>query len=177
MDDDAQLERDLLLARRLKLAVRLVVYPLLLGLVALAFHVRHARAQEDDPHAPPTTAWSGRTNQGYPATATFQDGRLISFTSRLMLDCADGEQFALYTTVAADRIERPRRGMWVGTVADDHGVTNRGGSYAGNYSVHVQDPFRGEVIAEIEGTVAWHVAGTHNGIACRPGRASMALHD
>jgi hypothetical protein len=101
MDDDAQLARDLLLARRLKLAVRLVIYPLLLGALVLALHIRHAQAAGDDEGtvavrtqsvAPAT--WSGTLGQQ--AVAAWTVGTTVTgVQTTFPLACRDGSQFDL----------------------------------------------------------------------------------
>jgi hypothetical protein len=88
-DDAQQLERDLALARRLKVAVRLVVYPLLIGALVLALHIRHAQARANDD--PPGAPWHG-TGEGV-LTADLvvkDDGRVTWARFELPLRCDDG---------------------------------------------------------------------------------------
>jgi hypothetical protein len=96
-------ERDLLLARRLKLAVRLVIYPLLLGLVALAWHTRRGRADEASAFPAirtvrPVATSAPRTT----LTARAQGGRLtlrlggrtpMAAKAVMPMRCADGTTF------------------------------------------------------------------------------------
>jgi hypothetical protein len=101
MDDDAQLARDLLLARRLKLAVRLVIYPLLLGTLVLALQHRSAHAQGDDDGTIPVRSravvpatWSGTF--GGQAVAAWTVGRTVTGVRTVFpLACRDGSPFAL----------------------------------------------------------------------------------
>jgi hypothetical protein len=90
MDDDAQLARDLLLARRLKLAVRLVIYPLLLGALVLALHIRHAQADDDAPKGPQRVL---RVFSGDRAFAQTEDDQLVWLQLPVRLTCDNGKSF------------------------------------------------------------------------------------
>ena len=87
IDDDAQLERDLLLARRLKLAVRLVAYPLLAGALFLALHIRHAQAQGGDEVR--VRVWEGEGDRIRSASVGVGDG-VAWIKIDLTLSCDDG---------------------------------------------------------------------------------------
>jgi hypothetical protein len=91
MDDDAQLERDLLLARRLKLTVRLVFYPLLLGGVLIAWHVRHAQAEASKgPKGPDVVL---RNFAGDRAFAKTEDNQLTWLQVEAAERCDSGTTF------------------------------------------------------------------------------------
>lgn len=64
-------------SRRAVWIVRLVFYPVALGLIALAWHQRHARAAGEEGEGRPVT-WAlltGTTQQGMPASGRHGDGR------------------------------------------------------------------------------------------------------
>jgi hypothetical protein len=102
MDDDAQLERDLALARRLKVAVRLVVYPALVGALFLALHIRHAQAAGDDEgtgfpvrgDAVAPATWTG-VSSGYALAAWTVGTTVTGVRATFPLACRDGTSFTL----------------------------------------------------------------------------------
>lgn len=75
-------------SRRAVWAIRLVFYPVALGLIALAWHQRHADA--DVPAvspAPERTLLAGTTGRGDPASARYRDGRPDRITFPLEYRC------------------------------------------------------------------------------------------
>jgi hypothetical protein len=131
---DAADDRDLVLARRLKLGVRLVVYPLLLGLVALVWHVRHADgAQEPRRRGPisrPVTSypryesWVGDTGRSWVVSASSTDASLSRLAAPVALRCDDGDPFTFRLEIwfadgerRADAVEATR--AEAGVHADD----------------------------------------------------------
>jgi hypothetical protein len=85
--DDA----DRQLARSIRNRVRLVLYPTLLILLAVAWHARSS-ANADD-----SVKWLGFTGQGKQMTAvTSRDGLLLSFDAHVSQQCSDGSTTDLH---------------------------------------------------------------------------------
>jgi hypothetical protein len=87
-------DADVRRSRRLGIAVRLVLYPMALGLIALAWQEYHG--------SPPQAhaivhfdQWRGTTAQGEEMTATTRQGLLLGFATRLVERCSDGSTFTL----------------------------------------------------------------------------------
>jgi hypothetical protein len=170
MDEDAQLARDLLLARRLKLAVRLVVYPLLIGALVLALHIRHAQASGDDGDpapvlgtSPAPVVWNG-TAGGFAFTAWTSGGRVVGFNGVLPMACRDGGTFDLREHV----IERDLR--FTGRVAtyevtSSHGVADDGGATVLDERFSAQQ-VGGVVAGTWQGSVLWTRADTGRVVRC-----------
>jgi hypothetical protein len=165
MGDDAELERDLLLARRLKLGVRLVIYPLLLGALVLALHIRHAEAQGGGP-ATPLVTWVGMTAQRYQVSATTQGDRLTSVNANILVECEDGRTFRIDPLLRGSQLVLSGR-TWTGESRADHGFSTDGGAWWADYGVSVQTDDAGPTIVTQWAKVAWHRPGTHNAVTCR----------
>src|SRR4051794_30356031 len=73
-------------ARKFRLAVRLVFYPLAVGLIAIAWHHYHG----DSARAVPIVRWQGLTSQKEPIAATTQAGVLTFLDTRVIEACSDG---------------------------------------------------------------------------------------
>ena len=85
--------------RRLRLGIRLVLYPLCLGFIALAWtHQRGPTTREQ----PPPVLWVGATEQGEPVRVVTVDGVLISFRTRIVTHCLNGATWVLSLTMSAD---------------------------------------------------------------------------
>lgn len=97
-DHDARIER------RLRLGIRLVFYPLCLGLIALAW-THHQRGPATQAQAPPhqtgATWVFGTTEQGQQVQAAIVDGVLASFETRVVTHCLDGTTWTLRLTMSA----------------------------------------------------------------------------
>jgi hypothetical protein len=89
---DAATDAELRLARRLKLGVRLVVYPALLVLLVVAWHARQARGEDDASWAPPkpTAIWNGTTDQGRAASVSFIGDKVFASSFDLSAACSNG---------------------------------------------------------------------------------------
>jgi hypothetical protein len=78
-------------ARRLRIGVRLVLYPLAFGLAALAWHYQHSASAQYD--AAGSVQWQGLTSQGEPIQAT-ANGVVLSFLHTHLLErCTNGWTF------------------------------------------------------------------------------------
>ncbi|HEY6760199.1 MAG TPA: hypothetical protein VI318_11950 [Baekduia sp.] len=87
---EAATEDELRLARRLKLGVRLVVYPVLLGLIVLALHARAARSAGEDGGPALPKPWVGKTAQRGRATVTVDGGLVVASYLDVRMRCDDG---------------------------------------------------------------------------------------
>lgn len=112
--------------RRLVWAVRLVFYPVALGLIALAWH-QHRAGAEDAPAPPPVVTWWTGTANGEPAALAVVDGRPRTLRAPLHFACTPqlGDVWAIYAETLDARDGRVRvreRGAdttwdsgWIGT--------------------------------------------------------------
>jgi hypothetical protein len=171
MDDDAQLERDLLLARRLKLGVRLVFYPLLIAALLLALHIRHAQAAggDDDPApvlgtTPAPVVWNAtRGNLGF--TAWTSADRVIGFNGVLVLACSDGTPFELRTRLLqSDLTDNGNTAQY--RSGAKHGRSDDGGTFI--YSERFGAERTGAVVSVgWEGSVVWTRGDTGRVVRCK----------
>jgi hypothetical protein len=96
-DQDARIER------RLRLGIRLVLYPLCLVLIALAWthHQRGSATQSQaQPHETGATWVFGTTEQGQRVDATIVDGVFSYFATRVVTHCLDGTTWTLRLTMS-----------------------------------------------------------------------------
>lgn len=171
MDEDAQLERDLLLARRLKLAVRLVFYPLLIGALILALHIRHAQAAGDaEPEpapivatAPAPVAWNA-TRGNVAFTAWTSAGRVVGFNGVLRMACGDGTPFDLRDhLIESDLVDN--RGTAQYRSVRRHGRADDGGTFT--YDERFGAARTGAVVSVgWEGSVLWRRRDTGRTVHC-----------
>lgn len=105
--------QDLRLERQLRLGIRLVFYPLAIGLIALAWQRTHPKTVSFSPvtRGPaslvqPFKAWVGVTGQGHPVWAETVDGVLTSLTTSIVTHCRDGSTWTLRLTMFAGRFTR-----------------------------------------------------------------------
>jgi hypothetical protein len=173
MDDDAQLERDLLLARRLKLGVRLLIYPLLLGALVLALHIRHAQAQGGG-SATPLVTWVGTTAQRYQVSATTQGAQLTSVNANILVECEDGRTFRIDPLFRDSQLVLSGR-TWTGEARGDHGFSTDGGAWWADYGISVQTGDAGPTSITQWAKVAWRRPGTHNAVTCRASGVAAQL--
>jgi hypothetical protein len=89
--------------RRAVWIVRLVFYPVALGLIAVAWHQRHAAADDARPRTSDWAMLAGRTANGDPATARYRDGRPDRITFRLLYACTPDVGWPVWATY----VERP----------------------------------------------------------------------
>jgi hypothetical protein len=96
MDDGSQRRDDAGAVRHLGIAMRLVLYPLALGLIVLAWQQYHGGSSEADPpvhHGVRVVVWRGVTSQGEAMTAHTRSGRLVFFDMQARERCSDGSRF------------------------------------------------------------------------------------
>jgi hypothetical protein len=83
--------RDERRARRLGIAVRLVLYPIALGLIVLAW--KHYHPDRPHLHVFHVVTWAGVTSQGQAMRARTADGVLTGFDTRVLQRCPRGSGF------------------------------------------------------------------------------------
>jgi hypothetical protein len=81
------------LERRLRLGIRLVFYPLCLGLIALAWSRYHRSSPTM--RILPALVWTGATKQGLPVRAVTVGGVLTSLHANVVTHCLNGSTFTL----------------------------------------------------------------------------------
>jgi hypothetical protein len=97
------------LERRLRLALRLVLYPLAIGLIVLAWQHKHPQTVAHGPTTqvqPPVVRWVGSTGQGQPVRAVTIDGVLTFLETRVVTHCLDGSPWTLRLTMFAGEFQR-----------------------------------------------------------------------
>jgi hypothetical protein len=163
-------ERDVLLARRIKLGVRLVLYPLLLGLLAVALHARLAAADADDGGPPAPVAWHGA---GADAWAQTVGGRLTAFTATVVERCADGARFRMRWS-ADGRLLTQTGSAASARQTTAHGIADDGGAMT--YGMDLDATIGEDVIrATLAGTVLWRRAADGRLVRCDAGPVRRTL--
>ncbi len=92
--DDALDRRAERLARRVRLAVRLVFYPAALVLIVAAW--QHYHGDTVHGHTTKIAGWGGVTSQGEQIVGTTGDARLVYLDTRLRERCSDGSLFTFH---------------------------------------------------------------------------------
>ena len=156
---EAATDDELRLARRLKLGVRLVVYPTLLVLIAVAWHARQARGAEHP--GPPVHHWEGGNAQ-LSAHAT-ADGLVLTHVDvSLRLPCRDGSTFT--ESFVARHILR-QSGTAATAMFDDEGVAHDGGAVRDHVELTASvQP--GAVALTVSAWVNWTRADTGHVVLC-----------
>ena len=80
------------IGRRYRIAVRLILYPLALGLIVVAWHHRPGGSEA---RASDYVAWSGVTAQGQDIRVSTADGVITSLSTHVAEPCSDGSTFSL----------------------------------------------------------------------------------
>jgi hypothetical protein len=93
MDDafDPAVERR---ARRLGIGVRLVLYPMALGLIVLAW--QHYHGDPSQAEATNVVNWRGLTRQSQAVQAGIRERRLMFLDTNVLERCSDGSVFTLH---------------------------------------------------------------------------------
>ncbi|HEY6760200.1 MAG TPA: hypothetical protein VI318_11955 [Baekduia sp.] len=168
---EAATEDELRLARRLKLGVRLVVYPTLLGLIVLALHARHVQGVARAGTAP--VVWRGVGRDAVQAEAVTSAGRLVLFAAPLVERCNDGATFTMRWRVG-------ERGLvQVGTAASARVVQRPGTAGDGGATTYDMtfDASVGKdaIDVTLSGSVLWTRATSHRVVWCNAGPVRMTL--
>jgi hypothetical protein len=83
--------------RSMRIAVRLVLYPMALGLILLAWREYHGGSAPADPPALPGQAgWEGVTSQGQAVKAIAVNGRIDLLDTTVVEGCNDGSRFTFH---------------------------------------------------------------------------------
>ena len=101
--------QDVRLERRLRLALRLVLYPLAIGLIVLTWQRTHPKtvAFVPTPQAqPPAERWVGATGQGQSVWGVTIDGVLTFLETRVVTHCLDGSIWTLRLSLASADLQQ-----------------------------------------------------------------------
>jgi hypothetical protein len=101
-------EHDVRIERRLRLGIRLVFYPLCLGLIALTWS-HHRRGSATQALAQPQqrdASWVGATEQGEMVQAGTVDGVFSYFQTRVVTHCLDGTTWTLRLIMSGGEFRR-----------------------------------------------------------------------
>jgi hypothetical protein len=106
--------QDARLERRLRLALRLVLYPLAIGLIVLTWQRTHPKTAELSPITqaqptrvrPPAVRWIGATEQGQPVQAATVDGVLTYLQTRVVTHCSDGSTWTLWLSLTSADLQQ-----------------------------------------------------------------------
>lgn len=145
------LERDLLLARRLKLGVRLVICPLLVGGVLIAWHVRHAQARSD---APVRAQGVVRSFTGSHAFAQTEDNQLRWLQTEAVEQCDNGNTFTYRLRFPPGTI-RQRSNLAIAVVQPLHGVDDGGASVDYGRTIATVRVGIGQLDVHLAGSLVW----------------------
>jgi hypothetical protein len=181
---EAATDAELRLARRLKLGVRLVVYPLLLVLIGVAWHARQARGAQDDTQpaaaAAPKVAnrhWTGRTQPGarVPVSALgwTADGAIWSLGMAITLPCRDGTTFVLRQTLGPEDFATSGSGARA-VVDPSHGRADDGGAMTSAATVDVTTA-EDRVGVSVDAWVNWTRGDTGRVVRCEADAVRVAL--
>jgi hypothetical protein len=165
---DAQDAQDVRTERRLRLGIRLVFYPLCLGLIALAWtHYRGPATHVP----PPIVSWIGATEQGYPVRALTFDGVLISVRTRTVTSCLDGSSFFVRLYMTSKDFKRTGD-IIIGRQGPMPETSNQGEPVliANRMRVRMGDQPRGTILSEVTRS-----PGSHS-VQCRSQEMSYTLN-
>jgi hypothetical protein len=166
--DEAFDPRDERNARRFRIGVRLVLYPILIGLIPLAWH--HYRGGEPAAEPIHVEEWSGVTSQGRAMRATTGKGLLRFFDTELDERCSDGSMFVFHWTPAQYRFVQhgeTLQGRSAGESRDNHGRMTR-------FDNRVWARVDARPHGTIRGTVTWGFPATP--VRCDSGAVRFSLH-
>jgi hypothetical protein len=165
--DDALDRRAERLARRVRLAVRLVFYPAALVLIVVAWQHYHGNAASG--HATDIVGWQGTTSQGERILATTGDARLVYFDTYLRERCSDGSQFTFHWM--------PGEARFVQHGATVHGQTAEVGRAASGELIEYDNQLSVRLGDRPSGTVRARLGYPNRagGVHCDSGTVSFAL--
>jgi hypothetical protein len=164
--------RDVRASRRAGIAIRLVLYPIALALIALAW--RHANGGSSEANPPQrglrVAGWVGVTSQGQPIKVVTGNGRVSFVDTELPERCSDGSVFTLHWLPFGHQFVQHGvhfRGLHIGS-----GRTESGAPFT------FETRMRGRMGTHPDGTIQASVRlvtkhGTH---ICVSGDVAFALH-
>jgi hypothetical protein len=154
-------------ARRMGIAIRLVLYPMALALIVVAWQHYHGGSSNAEPvHV---VRWSGVTGQGEVISATTADGRLITFDTTVLARCSDGARFRFRWTPGQSRFVQ-------------HGQDLHGRSETTVNTASGAVEYDNRVVARIDdrphGTIHVQLDWTRNDgtVACDSGLVTFEVH-
>ncbi len=92
------------LERRLRLALRLVLYPLAIGLIVLAWQRTHSQTVAHD--LPRPVRWRGQTSQHQAISMATAFGRLTNLRTFVLMGCTDGSSVGFDIVMRAQDLAR-----------------------------------------------------------------------
>lgn len=98
--------RSIRLERRLRLALRLVLYPLAIGLIALSWQRTHPKTVAHVDGPPPPVQWHGQTSQRQAILMVTALRRLQSLRTFVVLPCDDGSSVGFDIVMTAQNLVR-----------------------------------------------------------------------
>src|SRR4051812_23508943 len=155
-------------ARRVRIVVQLVFYPLALGLIVLAW--QHYRGGSSQAHGEGAVLWTGSTSQGKPMRASINNGVLMTFSTRVLESCSDGTVFTLHWYPGPQRFVQ--QGEDVQGVQAGGARTNSGAPdlYENRVWAHIDDQPSGTIWAVDNMTRARRT------VHCDSGPVTFTLH-
>jgi hypothetical protein len=155
-------------ARRMGIAIRLVLYPMALGLIVLAWQHYHGdSSQAESIHV---VEWRGVTSQGRAMRAGSVEGRLISLDVTVLERCSDGSPFSFRWTPAQDRFVQHGEALRGRTVATGETSSGEPAAYDNQVRARIGDHPRGTITVHVDWT---RKDGT---VACDSGPVTFELH-
>jgi hypothetical protein len=155
-------------ARRIRLVVRLVFYPMALGLIVLAWQQYHGDVSRG--HVFRMGHWSGVTSQGQEIRARTADEFVAFLSTQVLEPCSNGAVFTVRWRAGQHRFVQhgdDLRGRATGPGRDDSG---RLGEYDTQLWGHMGAHPRGT----IRGRVTWRA--TDGLVSCDSGPVTYELH-
>jgi hypothetical protein len=168
--DGALDPRDVRLERRLRIGLRLVLYPLALGLIALVWQYSHR-----DPPEPAAIQvvhvvhWAGVTDQGQTIRGTSSAGRFRSLGTAVLQDCSNQSPLTFRWFSGPQHFQqsgRAVRGRQAGT-----GRLDSGGPI--KFDVRVRAQMGSDVHGTLNATTRWKTR--HGAVVCDSGPVTFKL--
>jgi hypothetical protein len=154
-------------ARRYRIAVRLILYPLAFGLI-LVFWQRH---KSDDPPSPiEQMVWGGLTSQGKGIRALTVSGRLMRLSAHVPETCSDGRTWDFHPVVSQPGLVQ--RGQEVS--ADYSGPGNADNGFPVLYDDSIRVHLNGVLTGTIDAHVSWMTASGRL-LRCESGLVTFSM--
>jgi hypothetical protein len=157
------------LERRLRLALRLVLYPLAIGLMVLAWQRTHPQTVAHVHGPPPPVHWLGQTSQHQTIRAVTALGRLQALRTSIVMPCDDGSSAGLRVVMTAQNLVR-RGDRFEGSQQDKILKDSTGRVMTGRAWVSV------DAIGELRGVLTAVAFTADRRVACRARPVSFSSH-
>jgi hypothetical protein len=150
--------------RRLRLAVRLVIYPLALGLIVLAWHRYHGESTPTK-----VVSWTGVTARGQVIQALTAKGRLVYFEFKVGEGCTNGSVFTYWWRRGKSAYVQNGQHVW--------GSDSGPGEANNGYPVVYDDQMSARIGDRLSGTISASVSwiGVEGRVQCSSGSIPFAL--